>query len=78
MSNNDNDGGYTKNYLDIKILEAPEGNDDPFNGRVIPICRNVMARLIQEEIWAQTLWPEDEFSLEEILFLNPNLFKRVT
>lgn len=60
-----------KEYYDIRVLEDPmEPDGGPtFKDRVVPVHRDVLKRLIQEEIWAQTEWPEGEPSLSELLGL---------
>jgi len=56
----------TKRYFDVTLDEVPDDIQE-FKGRTVPVDREVIDRLIQEEIWAQTLWPEGEPTLAEII-----------
>ena len=56
-----------KEWFDIRITEDPDFAQPNFNGRTVTVHKTVLERIIQEEIWAQTVWPPGVKSLSELL-----------
>ena len=55
-------------YVLVMVMVATDGGDDhKWSGRTLPVSRKVLDRLVQEEIWAQTVWPVGEVTLAGML-----------
>lgn len=53
--------------IDIIVVGEVDGPTREFSGHTLTVDRAVAERLIQEEVWAQTVWPEGEPSLADLI-----------
>ena len=53
--------------LRLEVYIVDENDPNPNHKIKIDLAPIVEQRIIQEEIWAQTFWPDNEISLEDTL-----------